>query len=380
MRIRRSGDTFAIEIDDKIIDLFERSRIYCDHQYGSDPRRWRLGEEISFHRDQKLKPYSAYLAGHNLWDCGEYSYSHSQMPIGFSCGRYCSISWDVRISGWQHPVEAVTTSLVSCNPEVRFVRDALYDQNIAKLKLAPAPQKPLPKIGNDVWIGMNVTLMSGIEIGDGAIIATGAVVTRTVEPYAIVGGNPARLIRWRFNEDIRSRLARLRWWQYSLTAFADLDFGNVAEFVAAMEQRERSLEPWEPEHPVFLDEIRKITDIPKDEADFREEFYEASRRSDFEAAEAICRDWKAAYERSWQPYDALGNLYSLKGDHRAALKLAEHSMEIAGRTWGHVARVGVIHEELGNFEKAEELLAEAVARPGGTPANPWLQRVRQRVV
>ncbi|WP_269799630.1 CatB-related O-acetyltransferase [Geodermatophilus chilensis] len=69
-------------------------------------------------------------------------------------------------------------------------------------------------IGNDVWIGNRVTILRGVHVGDGAVLAAGAVVTRDVPPYAIVGGVPARLIRWRFPEPIREALARSQWWTW----------------------------------------------------------------------------------------------------------------------------------------------------------------------
>ena len=71
-------------------------------------------------------------------------------------------------------------------------------------------------IGNDVWIGYNATIMPGVCIGDGAIIATGAVVTRDVAPYEIVGGNPAQLIRKRFDEETIKFLLQLKWWDWSI--------------------------------------------------------------------------------------------------------------------------------------------------------------------
>jgi chloramphenicol O-acetyltransferase type B len=70
-------------------------------------------------------------------------------------------------------------------------------------------------VGNDVWIGTEAIIMPGVTIGDGAVIGTRALVTRDVEPYAIVGGNPARTIRKRFDEADIARLLELRWWDWS---------------------------------------------------------------------------------------------------------------------------------------------------------------------
>src|SRR5690554_3333590 len=71
-------------------------------------------------------------------------------------------------------------------------------------------------IGNDVWIGSNATIMPGIHVGDGAIIATNATVTRDVEPYAIVGGNPATLIKKRFTEEKIKELLEMQWWNWDI--------------------------------------------------------------------------------------------------------------------------------------------------------------------
>jgi acetyltransferase-like isoleucine patch superfamily enzyme len=70
------------------------------------------------------------------------------------------------------------------------------------------------KIGSDVWIGTESVIMSGVTIGDGAIVATGAVVMRDVPPFAVVAGNPARPVRWRFSEEQREALLRIRWWDW----------------------------------------------------------------------------------------------------------------------------------------------------------------------
>jgi len=88
-------------------------------------------------------------------------------------------------------------------------------------------------IGNDVWIGSEAIIMPGIKIGDGAVIGTRALVTKNVEPYAIVGGNPARTIRKRFDDDDIARLLEMKWWEWPAerlkAAMPLMTSGNVAE-------------------------------------------------------------------------------------------------------------------------------------------------------
>lgn len=85
-------------------------------------------------------------------------------------------------------------------------------------------------IGNDVWIGNSVTFMPGVKIGDGAIIGTNSVVTKDIEPYSIVGGNPATLIRKRFDEQTIALLLKIKWWDWDfekITKYAkDIAMGN----------------------------------------------------------------------------------------------------------------------------------------------------------
>ncbi len=99
------------------------------------------------------------------------------------------------------------------------------------------PYKGDTVIGNDVWIGYNATIMPGIKIGDGAIIASETVVTKDVLPYSIVGGNPARMIKIRFDKKIIDELSKIKWWNWSiekitknLTAIVNRD---IAELIKA---------------------------------------------------------------------------------------------------------------------------------------------------
>jgi virginiamycin A acetyltransferase len=78
------------------------------------------------------------------------------------------------------------------------------------------PNKGDTVIGNDVWIGYGAMFMPGVRVGDGAIIASGALVTADVAPYTVVGGNPAKLLRSRFDEATARELLRLRWWDWPI--------------------------------------------------------------------------------------------------------------------------------------------------------------------
>lgn len=121
-------------------------------------------------------------------------------------GKFCMIASDVTfiMNGANHLSEAVSTF-----PFAIFGGDW---SNAMEGKQYPYKGDTI--IGNDVWIGYGATIMPGVNIGDGAIIATKSVVTKNVEPYAIVGGNPAKEIRKRFSETEIRELLEIRWWDW----------------------------------------------------------------------------------------------------------------------------------------------------------------------
>jgi len=120
-----------------------------------------------------------------------------------SIGAYTSIADDVHIFlGGQH-----RSDWVSSYPFPEFVEQAREIRGFRTTRGSVT-------IGNDVWLASGCTILSGVNVGDGAVVAARAVVARDVPPYAIVAGNPARIVRWRFSEDIRRDLLATQWWTW----------------------------------------------------------------------------------------------------------------------------------------------------------------------
>lgn len=141
-------------------------------------------------------------------------------------GRYCSIAYGVNIGMFEHPVDWLSTTTR------QYLAGHVYGARPVHLR--SFDPSPLTVIGNDVWIGVGATLIDGIKIGDGAIVAAGAVVTKDVPPYAIVGGVPAKIIRYRFDEKTIADLLELKWWDYDMADFGEVEWDDVNKAMAAI--------------------------------------------------------------------------------------------------------------------------------------------------
>lgn len=167
-----------------------------------------IGDYCLIDKNSTLKEYSRaamYSDIKNSIICEYTSIGRNSRVINAQIGKFCSISWNCTIGATMHPYNTITTNAFPYVPEMgKFV-------NERKQKIV------MTTVKNDVWIGCNSVILPGVTIENGAIIGAGAVVTKNVPPYAIVAGVPAKIIGYRFNDEIINRLMNLKWWNCDRT-------------------------------------------------------------------------------------------------------------------------------------------------------------------
>jgi len=142
-------------------------------------------------------------------EMADYSYVVNDGDIAYaSIGKFCSIAAMTRINPGNHPMQRASQAHFTYRASAYFAGEDDDHEFFAWRRAHRVT------IGHDVWVGHGAIVLPGRRIGDGAVIAAGAVVTKDVAPYAIVAGNPARLIRPRFAQDIAARLQALAWWDW----------------------------------------------------------------------------------------------------------------------------------------------------------------------
>ena len=190
-----------------------------------------LGEEPTFHdpvsvSESELGRFTEFREGCRLNESviGDYTYLMERVQVDFaSVGKFGNIASHARLGATNHPIDRPTAHHFTYRSEMYDLGED--DETIFQWRAG----QPVD-VGHDVWIGHNATVLPDVSIGNGAVVAAGAVVTRDVDPYQIVGGVPAEPIERRFPQPTAARIEATEWWNWDhqtlsdrLTAFRDID-------------------------------------------------------------------------------------------------------------------------------------------------------------
>lgn len=214
-----------IKVSEQLLAKFTERRVYFNTRGDATLQgRFKPGAVLYFLDNARIEPYCCYINGSSLFPMGAFSFSRSPFPLSAKVGRYCSIGARVSVMGPDHPKARFTSASITYDSHFKICSQYFADK--AEHQFHQMPNKE-PKnglgvtIGNDVWIGEDVTLARGVTVGDGAILAARSVVTKDVPPYAIVGGTPAKIIKYRFSTEVIDQLLALQWWDYELANLVD---------------------------------------------------------------------------------------------------------------------------------------------------------------
>lgn len=183
--------------------------------------KWRKKVRHKLLHKQAYNTSIPWAGRHSYWGHGLI-----RMNGNSTIGSFCSFGNNVCIGPSQHPSDWLSTAPFQYVDWKRITPD----QKIYTYTNDPT------FVGNDVWIGNNAIIKDGVRVGDGAIIGSNAVVTHDVPPYAIVGGVPARIIKYRFSPEIIADLLKLKWWDLPDEEIANLTFNDIKVCIKELKQ------------------------------------------------------------------------------------------------------------------------------------------------
>lgn len=194
---------------------------------------WIFLNKANICKKPKLSRYEEHKVRFNI---GKHSYAGRDIVISHKktkIGNYTSIANGVYLGTSQHPTDFLTTHPMTYTSSAEY----LYgDLNVEPSHVFDISHINYPvEVGNDCWIGTRAIIMDGVRIGHGAIIASGAVVTRDVPPYAIVGGVPAKIIKYRFDKVTIEKLLEIKWWDFPEEIITKLPFDDVNKCIEILE-------------------------------------------------------------------------------------------------------------------------------------------------
>lgn len=177
-------------------------------------------------------------------EIGAFSYAVSGFYFATKIGRYCSIGENVQVGRQSHPMHWASTS-----PAFYRSYSQVLDLPVTDIDLSTSPNdflnsttprtKKSTIIKNDVWIGHGAFILPGVTIGNGAVVAAQSVVTKDVPDYAVVGGNPAKIIKYRFEEKFVYNLLESKWWRFSpwqMKGIVPDDIVSFCDFIKELDE------------------------------------------------------------------------------------------------------------------------------------------------
>lgn len=224
---------------------------------------WTPGVELPERTILEAPSSLKWVDAHYNLKISAFSYCVSGYLFDVEMDRYCSIGESVQMGRGDHPSQWVSTSPSFYIHQMFDIgRDFIgsddywgYNPDVSGHSSIPGPRTI--KIQNDVWIGHGAFIRPGVIIGHGAIVAAQSVVTKDVPPYAVVGGNPARVIKYRFASEIIERLLACQWWTRAPWQLNGIDISRPEQTIDQIEKRISETEPYT---PGFIDvaELSKV--------------------------------------------------------------------------------------------------------------------------
>lgn len=182
------------------------------------------------HFEQPVVLSSAAIGKPVFFGANSYMNDGGCLRSGAFVGRYCSIGRRVTLGAGSHSMLGLSTS-----PAARKGTATPYTRDQIRALGGRTRKSPYTVLNSDVWVGDGAVITPGVTIGTGAVIGANSVVTKDVPPYAVVGGVPARIIKYRFPAEIILRLLATEWWEHPAERMETLPTGNVFEFLAEAE-------------------------------------------------------------------------------------------------------------------------------------------------
>jgi acetyltransferase-like isoleucine patch superfamily enzyme len=208
---------------------------------------------------------------HHSCSIGSFSYGVSGFYAYTDIGRYCSMGEDIQCGRGAHPSAWMSTSpFFYCGTDRMFdvgqgflgaSELSTYQSSLVEYP-AERNGRTIPNflkktvIGNDVWVGHGAFIAQGVTIGDGAVVAGHSVVTKDVPPYAIVGGNPAQILSFRFTAKQIGQLLDLQWWRFAAWDLKGLNYPRIDQLIEQITDVVRSKAPYEPGYRAIGDLMR----------------------------------------------------------------------------------------------------------------------------